>query len=882
MTKAIVLPESQVQRISSGFQKIFLSNDERIAVDKDYFLVSRDTESTPGSIYIHKRLSMTPMLFDSIRNLHYTSHQEKEKELGKDWPVNSYMIRFRPFIEPGTVKGASNTKGHVGNLGHCGDPVASEMLVKDPTKYDARPADTNVLLNDWGVVCQWYETLKETGKFKFSRRAIEDTAMIIYRECRKRGIDIDDESASDHAKELLERSKFMADKRGLFSEYYDLDNYMSMFYSDMHQTQEPDPVGLFDVVEFASSPNMFQRFDFSLIGRLASVGSTDDDIPILVHNKEPDHLFEFGCYRSFPKNLWPRMKFIYDERDLDHEMASVTFPASEFAVWTTAYVNKLPDDSFALIIPGGKKDSEGKTTPRSLRKLPYKDADGKVNRAHVVNALSRLPQTNAPKRLIDNARRKIVKAAKSIGIKASDNGKFNIDMAMPGEGVGPGGSCVCPDCGATINKKDGVPCTTMKCPKCGKAMIRSPEDYSKEEFPYPGFHSARIIQPSKFDPDSFRTVRMENGMHIIVGKLKGESSTTAQAYRFPKDKFSEAQCKEWLNNHDIKWIKFEPASGDKNGSLNTDNSDFYRHSKSVCMEKGCKKKPELAFHWADGRAYSWFCEEHGKVFFSSHAERDKNDGWLLNIIGIRKVEDGEAADKFDDNGPKVSFSRKATELDLDFKPESEFSSYEIKPGIDDEVFCDFSFDDYIITIPGGKTFEDFSDIDSIDDKDLPDAIEVQGPLFYRGDHKGVIYDDDVIKNSKLEPWHRGMSLPYINMWHDKFNELARVGMLTKVQWKPNEAWHNVRTGEKGRGVQWAWGTVKDPDAIRKILKKKQFQFSSEVRFDRDDKTRKAKWMATLGAALLDNPHLSGAQVSKYRPMNEQGEWGNWEKLPSAM
>ena len=49
-------------------------------------------------------------------------------------------------------------------------------------------------------------------------------------------------------------------------------------------------------------------------------------------------------------------------------------------------INNLPDSDFAYISPGGTKDSEGKTTPRSLRHLPIPDA------AHVRNALARLNQ----------------------------------------------------------------------------------------------------------------------------------------------------------------------------------------------------------------------------------------------------------------------------------------------------------------------------------------------------------------------------------------------------------------------------------------------------------------------------------------------------------
>ena len=39
-------------------------------------------------------------------------------------------------------------------------------------------------------------------------------------------------------------------------------------------------------------------------------------------------------------------------------------------------------------------------------------------------------------------------------------------------GVGPSGYCICPNCGEKINHTAGVPCTSVKCPKCGSPMIR--------------------------------------------------------------------------------------------------------------------------------------------------------------------------------------------------------------------------------------------------------------------------------------------------------------------------------------------------------------------------------------------------------------------------
>lgn len=65
------------------------------------------------------------------------------------------------------------------------------------------------------------------------------------------------------------------------------------------------------------------------------------------------------------------------------------------AVWTTAYMNDLPDSCFLFVEPG-EKDDEGKTVPRSKRHFPYKDKSGKVDLPHVRNAIARIPQSNAP------------------------------------------------------------------------------------------------------------------------------------------------------------------------------------------------------------------------------------------------------------------------------------------------------------------------------------------------------------------------------------------------------------------------------------------------------------------------------------------------------
>lgn len=80
------------------------------------------------------------------------------------------------------------------------------------------------------------------------------------------------------------------------------------------------------------------------------------------------------------------------------------------ATWTAAQINDLPDSAFLYIESGGEKDDEGKTTPRSLRHFPYKDASGAVDLPHLRNALARIPQSNLP----DSVKTSLAKKAQDI------------------------------------------------------------------------------------------------------------------------------------------------------------------------------------------------------------------------------------------------------------------------------------------------------------------------------------------------------------------------------------------------------------------------------------------------------------------------------------
>lgn len=85
--------------------------------------------------------------------------------------------------------------------------------------------------------------------------------------------------------------------------------------------------------------------------------------------------------------------------------------------------------------------------------------------------------------------------------------------------------------------------------------------------PYENFHAFRIRDPGDFD----HIVMLEetpNGIQIYGGPLKSDpkGDTKAQTYRFPRAKFTFAEARNWMQEHNLKYIDSEEATG-KEASL---------------------------------------------------------------------------------------------------------------------------------------------------------------------------------------------------------------------------------------------------------------------------------------------------------------------------
>lgn len=138
-----------------------------------------------------------------------------------------------------------------------------------------------------------------------------------------------------------------------------------------------------------------------------------------VHDHPGDH-----SDRSFVDLVEPHVRetveFLgvdaFTRRAVEAWPAWATATSVQRAVWSTSFVNDLPDSAFAVIEDGGTKDADGRTTPRSLRHFPHHGDGGAPDAAHVRNALGRIPQSKLSDPLKAKALAHVEGHAKSMGI----------------------------------------------------------------------------------------------------------------------------------------------------------------------------------------------------------------------------------------------------------------------------------------------------------------------------------------------------------------------------------------------------------------------------------------------------------------------------------
>lgn len=180
-----------------------------------------------------------------------------------------------------------------------------------------------------------------------------------------------------------------------------------------------DTVGL--AVAVKPSAETYKRFKTGELTGFSIEGQGERSELKTMQPKRNIHLDNSGHYRNFDDadETQPIVCVALGKRAAVHYDAGTRGNVLK-AKWTTATIDDLPDSSFLYIEGGGEKDKDGKTTPRSLRHFPYKDENGKVDLAHLRDAISRIPQSSLPATLRNKLQ---AKAEKILGKQHEDSSK---------------------------------------------------------------------------------------------------------------------------------------------------------------------------------------------------------------------------------------------------------------------------------------------------------------------------------------------------------------------------------------------------------------------------------------------------------------------------
>ena len=66
--------------------------------------------------------------------------------------------------------------------------------------------------------------------------------------------------------------------------------------------------------------------------------------------------------------------------------------------------------------------------------------------------------------------------------------------------------------------------------------------------PYPNESSCRLRSPNDFEKNSFRRIA-QGRLSIIIGRLKGQKTTTTQAFRYPKSRWDKDAARKHCEEH---------------------------------------------------------------------------------------------------------------------------------------------------------------------------------------------------------------------------------------------------------------------------------------------------------------------------------------------
>lgn len=310
----LYLKAPHAKLIYDGKKKLIIKSKEYNIEGKRFLLLDKDFAYgwlTIGEIY---SIDLTD--FRGLEKQHCISDKERTEWWNGQTKFYAYPFKFESFAEPRSVQVPQGVQTFVHDVKFIVEqnwitsPLSCE-LIRDIKTYNPTEIEDAVLRDDWRIVCAWYSSAKSGKKMPYSFEEIENLALLILKEMLKRGMEIHPENYKEYAKELVEKTLkrikqhriTVKEAEALFGNKYGEVNYGGETKGSL--------LRLDDVLRQIKGFKVKKPWVY-IVGGICNHGETTGDIDILIREEERNLPLEFRIYRQFPKEMWHRFHFIYD------------------------------------------------------------------------------------------------------------------------------------------------------------------------------------------------------------------------------------------------------------------------------------------------------------------------------------------------------------------------------------------------------------------------------------------------------------------------------------------------------------------------------------------------------------------------------------------
>ena len=200
------------------------------------------------------------------------------------------------------------------------------------------------------------------------------------------------------------------------------------------------------------------------------------------------------------------------------------------AVWSAAYKSSLPDSSFAYVGEDGK------------RSLPYKDKKGKIDVPHLRNALARLDQTDISADAKVEAKKKLLTAARKLGIGEKKKSLDQEETDMTKEEIKEEVKEETPSEKTTAKETEKAPETQTPAEKTeSKEEVKSEEVKSEET--KSETEDSEEVKALKEEVKALKETMTEEIKSAVIEELKSIKPETNNLVDTKEEKFTKEEVK---------------------------------------------------------------------------------------------------------------------------------------------------------------------------------------------------------------------------------------------------------------------------------------------------------------------------------------------------